>query len=146
MRATHAAPVGRVLLVAFLVGLSAGCAAVQRTEVGDVAQSKGSMLAAAGFKVLPVDTPQKLARVELLPDLKFTTRTKAGQRQYMMADTHDCMCLYVGDQRAYDRYEALRTQSKAETAESSELLTEMDEADAEQLDDVLDTTYVPITY
>jgi hypothetical protein len=146
MSTRRAARVVKLPLLALLAASFIGCAAVQRTEVGDIAQSKGSMLGAAGFKAFPVDTPQKLARVERLPDLKFTTRTKAGQRQYLMADTHDCMCLYVGDQKAYDRYEALRTQSKGQAAESSELLTEMDEADAEQLDDLLDTTYLPAAY
>jgi len=146
MSARQAAQVVELFLAALLAGSLVACAAVQRTEVGDAAQSKGSMLGAAGFKAYPVDTPQKLARVERMPDLKFTTRTKAGQRQYLMADTHDCMCLYVGDQKAYDRYEALRTQSKGQAAASNELLTEMDEADAEQLDDLLGTAYVPATY
>ncbi len=65
---------------------------------------KEDMLAAAGFKVLPANTPERESELETLPINKFVTRAKGDHVEYLYADRLVCNCLYVGDQTAYNNY------------------------------------------
>lgn len=62
------------------------------------------MLTAAGFKVLPVNTPQRLASFKQLPPHQFSRQIRDGQVFYVYSDPTVCGCLYVGDQAAYGTY------------------------------------------
>ena len=62
-------------------------------------------LANAGFVMRPANTPEKMARLKLLPPRKFVARTKAGGvRYFLYADPDYCKCVLVGDQRAMQTY------------------------------------------
>ena len=125
----------RFAVVAALCLALAGCAAeTARQHV----ESKGELLTSAGFKTVPIDTPDKLKRAELMQPMKLSTRTKNGQRRYVAADTHDCMCFYVGDQDAYERYEVLRTQGRGSHVVSDEMIDELDEESSQQLDPLIE--------
>ncbi len=65
---------------------------------------KEDMLAAAGFKFVPVNTPARQAAFKQLPPNKFARETRDGRTFYVYPDPTVCGCLYVGDQKAYGTY------------------------------------------
>jgi hypothetical protein len=67
-------------------------------------QNKEDLLAAAGFTVVPANTPQRQASLASLPPHKFAQQVRNNAVLYIYADPTICDCLYVGNQAAYDRY------------------------------------------
>jgi hypothetical protein len=67
-------------------------------------QNKEDMLAAAGFTLVPANTPQRQASLSTLPPHKFVHQVRNSAVVYTYADPTICDCLYVGNQAAYDRY------------------------------------------
>jgi hypothetical protein len=67
-------------------------------------QNKEDMLAAAGFTMVPANTPQRQASLSSLPPHKFVRQVRNNVVVYTYADPTICDCLYVGNQAAYDRY------------------------------------------
>ena len=77
------------------------------------AQQMDPMLAAAGFKLYPADDPQKAQTLKNLPPLKVRRYTgKDGKLRFWVSDPYQCQCLYVGNEGAYQRYEAIRIQNR----------------------------------
>lgn len=66
------------------------------------------MMAAAGFKVLPVNTPERQAAFRTLPPHQFVRQGKDNKVVYVYADPTICTCLYVGGQKAFGTYNILR--------------------------------------
>jgi hypothetical protein len=91
-----------------LVILVAGCAAIRRDE----AKSTESVLAAAGFRMKPADTPERLANLQAMRPRKIVPRAKDGHVVYTYADPTNCRCLYVGDEAAYQRFQQLSIQQQ----------------------------------
>lgn len=81
--------------------LVAVCAAVSACSP---VQSKEDMLAAAGFTLVPANTPQRQASLSALPPHKFVHQVRSNTVVFTYADPTICDCLYVGNQAAYDRY------------------------------------------
>ncbi len=101
-----ASPVIVTLVLAMLLG---SCAMTPQQR----AQQMDPMLAAAGFKQYPGDTAQKLQTLQNLPPLKVRRYTaKDGALRFWVSDPYGCQCLYVGNQAAYQRYEAIRIQNR----------------------------------
>jgi hypothetical protein len=69
-------------------------------------QNKEDMLAAAGFTVVPANTPQRQTSLATLPPHKFVQQVRNNGVVFIYADPSVCGCLYVGNQGAYDRYRA----------------------------------------
>ncbi len=67
-------------------------------------QNKEDMLAAAGFTLVPANTPQRQAALKALPPHKFVHQIRNNNVVFTYADPTICDCLYVGNQGAYDRY------------------------------------------
>ena len=67
-------------------------------------QDKEDMLAAAGFTLVPANTPQRQAALKTLPPHKFVHQVRNNGVIFTYADPTICDCLYVGNQAAYDRY------------------------------------------
>ena len=67
-------------------------------------QNKENMLAAAGFTVVPANTPERQTSLASLPPHKFVRQTRNNMVVFIYADPTICDCLYVGNQAAYDRY------------------------------------------
>jgi hypothetical protein len=89
------------------------------------------MLAAAGFGMIPADTPQKMQHLNTLPALKLSYYVgHDGQLRYWFADPHYCRCLYLGDEKAYQRYQNLRIQAR-EAQQEQEAAEENYEASQE---------------
>ena len=110
------------VLFCILVALSA-CA-------GQV-QNKEDMLAAAGFKAMPANTPQRQTSLTTLPPHRFVHQMRNNTMVYIYADPTICDCLYVGGQGAYNRYRAQMSQrglanQQAFTEERAALADEFD--------------------
>ena len=83
-------------LVAFAACIAvSACAQVQQKE---------DLLAAAGFTLVPANTPQRQASLTSLPPHKFVRQVRNNAVIYTYADPTICDCLYVGNQAAYDHY------------------------------------------
>jgi hypothetical protein len=67
-------------------------------------QNKEDMLAAAGFTLVPANTPQRQASLATLPPHKFVHQIRGNNVLYTYSDPTICGCLYVGNQAAYGRY------------------------------------------
>jgi hypothetical protein len=78
-----------------------GCATIQKGETLD----KEQMLAAAGFRMKLAETPEKLAALQGLPQHQLITGVKDGRMIYLYADATTCKCMYVGNEKAYQRYQ-----------------------------------------
>ena len=107
MRAT----MRRTTLILPLVALSlsvTGCAAIRAHQTAETEQ----ILAAAGFQVERADTPEKLAHLQTLTPRKVVRDTRDGQPEYVYADPERCKCVYVGDEKRYQRYQELSLQKQ----------------------------------
>jgi hypothetical protein len=78
------------------------CAAVSACT--NPVQNKEDLLAAAGFTLVPANTPQRQASLAALPPHKFVHQVRNNAVVFTYADPTICDCLYVGNQAAYDRY------------------------------------------
>jgi hypothetical protein len=68
------------------------------------------------------DTPEKLAHLKTLTQLKVVPHDRNGKMYYVYADAADCQCLYAGNQEAYQRYENLTVkQNIAEMNEAASM-------------------------
>jgi hypothetical protein len=98
------------LLIAMLV---ASCASFHQETAADKARRIDPVLSAAGFQVVPADSPKKESIFATLPPLKMHYYvSKNGNARYWFADPFECNCVYVGDAKAYQRYQNLRIQQK----------------------------------
>jgi hypothetical protein len=107
-----------LLAAAILIG---GCAAIQREE----AQKTESILSASGFQMKPADTPDRIAHLQSLTPLKVVPHTKDGRLLYVYADPKSCKCVFVGDEQAYQRYQALAI--KEQLAQEQMMAAQMNE-------------------
>lgn len=64
-------------------------------------QNKEDMLAAAGFTLVPANTPQRQAALKALPPHKFVHQVHNNVVMFTYADPTICDCLYVGTEAAY---------------------------------------------
>ena len=106
-------------LILPLVALSlsvTGCAAIRAHQTAETEQ----ILAAAGFQVEPADTPEKLAHLQTLTPRKVVRDTRDGQPEYVYADPARCKCVYVGDEKRYQRYQELSLQKQIADEQLSE--------------------------
>jgi hypothetical protein len=87
----------------------AGCAA---QEIAN----QESLLAAAGFRAVPADTPTRAAIMASLPPGQLALVWRNGKPAWFYADPEGCRCLYVGGQHAHQAYERLAVRQRiAET-------------------------------
>ena len=122
----------RALAAATLL-LLAGCSLFRLSPQQRAAQVE-PMLAAAGFRMLPADTPEKAEHLQKLPPLKLTPRKHKGQVQYAYADPYSCHCLYVGDEQAYQQYQRLSLEKNLADEERQAAM--MNQAAAAEMDSV----------
>ncbi len=93
----------RTLFVAGTAAVLAATAAAPAAAMGSRRATEND-LSAAGFKVRVADTPERQAMLARLPEHKVLMRNHNGMVHYVYADAQGCNCLYVGNQRAYQRY------------------------------------------
>jgi len=85
-----------------VAALAIGCSTTKDNE---------NMLSAAGFKMVPADTPEREAHLNSLPADKITTVQRNGTLYYVFPDPKKNM-LYVGQQPQYEAYQKIRLQNQ----------------------------------
>lgn len=86
--------------LAAAVGVS-GCASVGAPE-------KEGQLSAAGFVRLQADTPERVAKLQALPQNTIVFATRKMGPVYIYADAAGCNCAFVGSPAAYQQYQQIR--------------------------------------
>ena len=113
---------GRLILLALPLVLLAGCAS-ERDTVDNTEQ----LLAAAGFRMQPADTPQRQAQLAAMPPHQLLTQNLKVNGQsiigYAYADPQYCHCVYLGTPQAYQAYQQLAVQQRlaAEQVQAAEM-------------------------
>lgn len=91
-----------ILMTVFFIAFVVGCSTTSQKE---------NMLTAAGFKMMPADTPAKQAHLNTLAPGKITPVERHGTMYYTFPDPKHNM-LYVGRQSEYQEYQKLRLQKQ----------------------------------
>ena len=93
-----------------------GCVSVGAPE-------KEGQLSAAGFMRLQADTPQKMAKLQALPQDTLVYAPRKNGNAYIFADAAGCNCAFVGNEAAYQQYQQLRAANNiAQMQETTALL------------------------
>jgi hypothetical protein len=95
------------ILACFALAFSA-CAAIQNQNAMDMER----LLAASGFQMRLADTPEKLAHLQTLTQRKLVPHQHEGKLYYVYADATSCQCIYIGNEKAYQRYQKLALQKE----------------------------------
>ena len=90
-------------LAAVAVLATAGCAQ-------QIIGQRENMLAAAGFRVQPANTPERVQSLQTLPPNRFVMQDMNGRQVWVYADPVVCKCLYVGSPENYQAYHQLAFQ------------------------------------
>jgi hypothetical protein len=94
------------------------------------------MLAAAGFVVVPLDSPLRQQRMNSLVPLRVQYIVgRTGNIHYWMADPYDCQCLYRGDEQAYQRYEKYQMEEKFNEEQAEVAQNSLEAAEADQINE-----------
>jgi len=109
----------RLAVLAGLAFFLPACAAIQNQNAMDTER----LLAASGFQMRLADTPEKLEHLKTLTQRKPVPHEKDGKVYYVYADAAYCQCLYIGNEKAYQRYQKLALQK--EIAEEQRMAAEM---------------------
>jgi hypothetical protein len=96
-----------ILPLALAAALLAGCAAIDKAERKGTEQQ----LAAAGFKVLPANTPQRQSALAQLKPYTISRQIRGDKVFYVYPDTVGNFA-YIGDQNAYSAYQQLIVQQQ----------------------------------
>jgi hypothetical protein len=93
------------------------------------------MLSAAGFVMLPADTPQRQQQIANIPPLEVSYYVgKTGKLHYWMADPTYCKCLYLGSEQAYQRYEQMSLNQKWLQKENDTARNDLEASQEEAMD------------
>jgi hypothetical protein len=95
------------------------------------------MLAAAGFHMLPADTPERTAETQKLTPLKVRYYVDNGKPRYWFNDPVNCHCVYVGSEKNYQRYEQIRLNQQAARQEAEAAQMNEEAAQQEQMNMML---------
>jgi len=90
-----------------LTSLAASAALAGCMTVG--VQEKEGQLSAAGFVRQQADTPQKLAKLQALPQNTVVFAQRKHGNVYIYADAAGCACAFIGNEAAYQQYQQIRT-------------------------------------
>lgn len=91
---------GRILVA---LGLCTALTACSRDNFDAVAKKEDLMIA-AGFRFLPANTPERQAFFRQLPPHRFLKEIKGDRLIYIYPDPTVCVCLYIGNEKAYSAY------------------------------------------
>ena len=119
--------------IAALLLLVVGCSLFRLTPQQQAEQVE-PLLSAAGFRMLPADTPEKVAHLKTLPPLKLTPRLHKGQVRYAYADPYSCTCMYVGDEQAFQQYQRLALEKNIADEQRQAAMMNQDAAAEMQMD------------
>ena len=112
-----------IALIGFAVMFTA-CAAIQNRDAIEMER----VLAASGFQMRLADSPQKLDHLKSMTQRKLVLHQHNDKIYYVYADATFCQCLYVGNEKAYQRYQKLSIEKNI--AEHQRMAAEMNENSA----------------
>ncbi len=93
-------------------------------------QTKEDLMAAAGFKLVPANTPQRQASLAALPPHKFVHQVRDNVVIFVYADPTICDCMYVGNQAVYDRYrQTVLARNIANEQQMQQMMADMNQMD-----------------
>ena len=101
------------------------------------AQRIEPMLSAAGFHMLPADTPERVAETQRLTPLKVRYYIDNGKPHYWFNDPVKCHCVYVGGEKNYQQYERIRLSQQAAQQEAEAAQMNEEAAEQEQMNMML---------
>ncbi len=94
------------------------------------------MLAAAGFRMLPADTPKRQDQHESLLPLQVQYYVgKTGNLHYWMADPYYCKCMYIGTEEDYQKYEQMKLNEQFEAKEGEISEQNLEAIQMEEMDE-----------
>jgi hypothetical protein len=99
------------VIVVFLAIVLAGCGAIQNLQDNQAAGTE-KLLMAAGFRVLVPDNPEKQDHLRTLTQQKLLPVRRHDRVYYLFADASVCQCLYIGDEKAFQRYRGLAAEQQ----------------------------------
>ena len=89
------------------------------------AQEKEGQLAAAGFVRQQADTPQKVAKLQALPQNTIVYSQRKQGNVYIYADAAGCNCAFIGSDAAYQQYQQIRAANNiAQMQETTAMLNQ----------------------
>ena len=80
-----------------------GCASARDGKRADMEK----LLTAAGFRKAFADTPEQLAELKKLPQGEIVPQEDGTKVVYIYVDAGNCRCAYIGDEKAYQKYQKL---------------------------------------
>ncbi|MGF6767556.1 hypothetical protein P3T18_000026 [Paraburkholderia sp. GAS199] len=87
-----------------VIAMATCCVLVACASPVELANEKDDLLASAGFTIVPANTEKRRTELETLPANRVVQRTHGERVVFLYADPYACGCLYIGDQKAWDRY------------------------------------------
>jgi hypothetical protein len=100
-------------LLIIMVVLVGGCAE-SHTER---ARRLEPMLAQAGFRRIPGNTPAREENLSNMTPLRINYIPNNGKRSYWFADPYVCQCLYVGSEGNFEQFKQLKQTNQEEQAQ-----------------------------
>jgi hypothetical protein len=86
---------------------------------------KEGQLAAAGFVRQQADTPQKMAKLQALPQNTIVFSQRKRGNVYIYADAAGCGCAFIGNDAAYQQYQQVRAANNiAQMQETTAMLNQ----------------------
>ena len=128
-----------ILLAAAISTALSGCGSIKPPPTAEQkAEQKAEeiepMLSAAGFRMLPADTPERQQKLATLVPLEVNYYIgKTGTMHYYMADPDDCKCMYIGSEENYQQYEKLKLNQQFEEKEG---VISRENLEAQQMEDM----------
>jgi hypothetical protein len=119
-------PLAHVFLIAAFSAALFGCGSIKQSiepqppTPEQQAEQLEPMLSAAGFRMLPADTPERQKQLQSLVPLQVNYYVgKTGNLHYYMADPDDCKCMFIGDEQNYQQFEKLNLNQQYEEKEGA---------------------------
>jgi hypothetical protein len=121
LESTNMAMIRGLYVVLFLGFIAGGCA----ESHSERAQRLEPMLAQAGFRMVPANTPAREQKLSDLTPLRINHMPQNGKRSYWFADPYVCHCLYVGNEENFEQFKQLKQQTNQQ--EQAQEVTDMAE-------------------
>ena len=87
--------------------LHASLLAAEEPQRKPVLETNSFYLSSAGFRMQVANDPAGQRALRALPAHRFVTNGVGEALRYSYAEPQHCVCIFVGDQLAYDRYRKL---------------------------------------
>lgn len=126
-----------IFSIATLLAALCGCASVEPLPPtpAEQAQQIEPLLAAAGFRILPADNPERHKQLQSMAPLQLQYYVgKKGNLHYFMADPYYCNCMYIGSEKDYQNYQQIRLNQQFQTTQGEITQQQLEAQQLEEMD------------